>query len=388
MRMRLLAVGNMYPPHHLGGYELAWQGAMDALRGAGHEIRVLTTETRLPAVTEPDAPWVARDLRWYWRDHGWPVMGPREVLALERANHAAFARHVEEHRPEAVMWWSMGGMSLSLVAAARRAGLPSAAFVHDPWPVYAPQVDRWTAFCRRHAAARAALWRLARVPTWFSPADVDRWAFVSEHIRAGCEAKGGGPFPGASIASSGIDEAFLDPRPEQPWRWRLLYVGRIDPRKGIETAIAALDHLPEQATLTVVGAGEDPPPAGPRVTFAGAHDAPRLREDYAAADVVLFPVLWEEPWGLVPIEGMGMGRPVVATGRGGSGEFLRDGENALLFEAGDAAALAAAVRRLADDPALRGRLREGGLETARRHTRAGFHAKVAEVVGGLSAAGR
>jgi glycosyltransferase involved in cell wall biosynthesis len=70
---------------------------------------------------------------------------------------------------------------------------------------------------------------------------------------------------------------------------------------------------------------------------------------------------------------MARGRPVVATGRGGSGEYLRDGENALLFEAGDPAALAAAVRRLAGDPALRRRLREAGLETAPLHTEAVFN---------------
>jgi glycosyltransferase involved in cell wall biosynthesis len=364
--VRLLAVGNMYPPHHLGGYELAWQGATDHLRATGHDVRVLTTETRLPGVEQPDAPWVARGLRWYWRDHAWPRMSPRAVVALERANHRTFARHVAEHRPDAVLWWSMGGMSLSLIRAARRAGLPSVAFVHDHWPVYGPRVDRWTALARR--------WRLPA----YAPEDVGRWAFVSEHIRAAC-----GDPPNAEVASSGIDPAFLDPRPERPWRWRLLYAGRIDPRKGIEAAIAALDHLPEEATLTVVGAGEAPPTAGPRVTFAGAHDAARLREDYAEADAVLFPVLWDEPWGLVPLEAMGMGRPVIATGRGGSGEYLRDGENALLVPAGDAAALAAAVRRLAADAALRDRLREGGAATARAHTRDGFHRRVEEVVAGL-----
>jgi glycosyltransferase involved in cell wall biosynthesis len=57
---------------------------------------------------------------------------------------------------------------------------------------------------------------------------------------------------------------------------------------------------------------------------------------------------------------------VVATGRGGSGEYLEHEANALLFEAGDATALAAALRRLASDPGLRERLRASGLATARR----------------------
>src|SRR5205807_2777741 len=105
-----------------------------------------------------------------------------------------------------------------------------------------------------------------------------------------------------------------------------------------------------------------------RVRFRGQLRPDEVRAAYGDADVVVFPVIWEEPWGLVPLEAMGRGRPVVATGRGGSGEHLRDGDNALLFEAGDASALAAAVRRLAGDEALRRRLVERGLETAPRHT--------------------
>jgi glycosyltransferase involved in cell wall biosynthesis len=117
-----------------------------------------------------------------------------------------------------------------------------------------------------------------------------------------------------------------------------------------------------------------------RVTFAGARPRDELPALYAAADAVVFPVRWDEPWGLVPIEAMAFGRPVAATGRGGSREYLRDEENCLLFEAGDAAGLAAAVRRLAEDGQLRARLREAGEETARRHTDAAFNAAVAEAV--------
>jgi len=77
---------------------------------------------------------------------------------------------------------------------------------------------------------------------------------------------------------------------------------------------------------------------------------------------------------------MARGRPVVATGRGGSGEYLCDEENCLLFEAGDAPGLAGALRRLADEPELRSRLRAGGLQTAPRHTEAVLNAAVERAV--------
>src|SRR4051794_28051930 len=115
----------MYPPHHLGGYELMWQSAVGHLREWGHEVRVLTSDYRGEAV-DPSTPAnaeVFRDLRWYWRDHAFPRLGPAGRLALERHNARVLRRHVEEFRPHAVSWWAMGGMSLSLIEQARRAGL-------------------------------------------------------------------------------------------------------------------------------------------------------------------------------------------------------------------------------------------------------------------------
>jgi glycogen synthase len=104
------------------------------------------------------------------------------------------------------------------------------------------------------------------------------------------------------------------------------------------------------------------------VREAGMRGRAELREIYCSADALLFPVRWEEPWGLVPLEAMACGCPVIATGRGGSAEYLRDGENCVLTRDGDPAALADAVRRLAAARVLRDRVRKGGLATAARYT--------------------
>ena len=69
---------------------------------------------------------------------------------------------------------------------------------------------------------------------------------------------------------------------------------------------------------------------------------------------------------------------MVATGRGGSAEYLRDEHNCLLFDADDAEALADRLSRLGSDEALRARLRRGGLETAPRYTEAIFNQAVEE----------
>jgi glycogen(starch) synthase len=374
--VRILAVGNMYPPHHLGGYELIWRSAVGHHRAAGHDVRVLTTDVRFGTPGEPDDPACFRELRWYWRDHGWPRLPVRERLRLERANARTLRRHLAEYQPDVVAWWAMGGMSLSLPA---RVEAPSAAFVLDDWLDYAPKEDQWRRLLPGRRGAR------------FDTATIDHWVFISEYTRDRAQELGH-TFASSEINPAGVGEEFLlSPAPPRPWAWRLLYVGRIDERKGIDTAVRALAELPAGATLDVVGSGDEDAQRrlralvgelglGERVRFAGIVPREQLLERYAAADAVLFPVRWREPWGVVPLEAMAVGRPVVATGRGGSGEYLRDDDNALLFDAEDPAALAAQVTRLAGDEALRERLGASGRETARSHTAAAHDARVTAIL--------
>lgn len=373
--MRVLTVGNMYPPHHLGGYELVWRGAVEHLRARGHEVTVLTTDHRRHGVGEPDPADVHRDLRWWWRDHRFPRYGPLRRLRWERHNRAVLAERLEADRPEVVMWWSMGGMSLSLIERVRATGLPAVGVVHDDWLLYGPRVDAGP--------------RLRQGPLDLSGV---RWLFVSDFVRRKAVERSGFALERAEVVPSGIDAAHLRPLgPARPWDGRLLCVGRLDRRKGLDTAIAALAHLPE-ARLNVVGDGDDRLErelreqaaklgVSERVGFRGRREGAALTAHYDAADAVLFPVTWDEPWGLVPLEAMAHGVPVIATGRGGSGEYLRDGENALLHPAGDAEALAAAVRRLAADAGLRERLRQAGAATAAQHTATRFHERLEAVLG-------
>ena len=391
--MRVLSVGNMYPPHHLGGYELLWRSAMAHLRAQGHEARVLTTDFRTDT-REPDEPDTFRELGWYWREHEWPAIGWRERIALERHNAAVLARHLDELRPDVVGWWAMGGMSLGLIERVRRAGIPAVAVVIDDWLLYAPRVDRWTGAFRRRPRLAAIAESLTGLPARVDLEHAARYVLVSETVRRRAQ-EAGFALAGSTIARAGVEPAYVDPQPERAWGWRLLYVGRIDQRKGVQDTVAALAALPEQATLTIAGGSNDHEldrllrtarelGVGDRVRVLGMLTRAELPAVYAAADVVLFPVHWEEPWGLVPLEAMGLGRPVIATGRGGSGEYLRDGDNSLLVPVGDAEAIAAAVRRLADAPELRARLREGGLATTRRYTETAFNEAV---LAALAAAG-
>ncbi len=378
----------MYPPHHLGGYELDWASSVRALQADGHDVRVLTTDLRLPLQrTEEAEPTVERTLRWYWEDHRFPRMGPRAVVALERHNAETASSAIDRHRPDVVCWWAMGGMSLSLIENVRRRGLPALGVAYDDWMAYGPLVDHWTRTWRRVRALAPLAARVTSLPTTLDLSASARWLFASEHTRA--EAlRSAGPLADTGVLNPGVRLEEFAQRSRPEWQWRLLYVGRIDPRKGIAVAIKALVHLPQAASLTVAGSGDERHLAelrtlaarlglAGRVEFAPRADPAALAAAYAACDALIFPSQWEEPWGLVPLEGMAVGAPVLATGTGGSAEYLRDEENCLLFAPrADPAALAAAVERLAEDPALRARLESAGRETAERHSGANADAAI------------
>jgi glycogen(starch) synthase len=372
---RVLALTNWYPPHHLGGYELSCYDVMTRLGRRGHDVHVLCSGDRIDGASAADPEHearVARTLRLYHRDGDLYRPPLRERLAVERHNQAALDAVLEAHRPEVVSVWHMAALSLGLLTTLIERDIPLVFSVCDDWLSYGEVVDTWThlfgAGALRRAAGRvvtAATGLPTRVPDLGAHG---AWLFVSDLTRRRSEDLSRFRFRRQAIVYSGIDRTVFpehEARPASESSWRLLFVGRWDPRKGAQTAIRALVDLPE-ATLVCCGRG---PAAererlvalagdlgvGDRVTFV-EHDRHELAPVYASADVFVFPSEWHEPFGLVPIEAMACGTPVVATVLGGTAEFMEDGVSCVRFDPGDAEGLARAVRRIHDDPALRARL--------------------------------
>ncbi len=144
----------------------------------------------------------------------------------------------------------------------------------------------------------------------------------------------------------------------------VLYAGRLVPEKGIAVLLDAWSGVDAAATLVLVGDGElaERAEAVPGVRVLGALPRPELPTAYAAAELTVLASIptprFREPWGLVCNESMHQGRPVIASDAVGAvaGGLVRDGETGLVVPAGDAGALAAAIRRLQGDAGLRARL--------------------------------
>lgn len=381
---RVLFLGLQYPPHHTGGYEVAAADVAVRLARRGHDIEVLTSDLRLPdRPADHDGVLVRRELRRYFRGDELYQPWFGACWRIERANQAVLRRALAAHRPDVVVVWHMGALSLGLLTTMHEAKIPLLYVIADDWLCYGTTLDPWAH--RFNGPRRSPLGRLARpflrVPTTLP--DLGRtgaFCFTSEDNRARAEALSPWRYDRSTIAYLGVDTTVFTrtgpgARPDRTWRGRLLYAGRYDRRKGIEAVVRALADLGAGTTLEVRGTGDrgerdrlaalavELDVAG-RVEFAPPLPAAELAARYRAVDAVVFPSEWDEPFGLVPVEAMASGTPVIATGVGGSGEFLVDGVNCVRFAAGDPAALADAVRRLAGDADLRTGLVSGGLRTA------------------------
>ncbi len=147
----------------------------------------------------------------------------------------------------------------------------------------------------------------------------------------------------------------------------LLYVGRLQPIKGLETLLEAMVRVPAPADLLIVGGDQDEPENGHggalrqqvnalglerRVRFLRSQPQRRLRLFYAAADATVMPSYYES-FGMVALEAMACGSPVVASRVGGLTTTVQDGVTGRLVPEGDPAALAAAIAGLVGSPEAR-----------------------------------
>jgi len=175
----------------------------------------------------------------------------------------------------------------------------------------------------------------------------------------------------------------------------VFYVGRFDRRKGIETLVRAVARLPMHARLVIGGGWTEERGDGQeyhrirsiveelglaeRTVFPGRIDQSELPTYYTAADVVVVPSHYE-PFGLVAVEAMACGTPVVASAVGGLCYSIVDGETGLLVAPCDVEAFAEAIGGILADDTLRRRLGEAGVRRIHDHfTWAGVSRKLARL---------
>ncbi len=328
--MKVLALSNLYPPDHVGGYELACAQVVDALRARGHEVEVLTSAPRSRPV--PRVAHVRRDLRFSdtWSPYHFHRIHHVTQRALDAesrfvnaGNVHALLRTLEDFRPDVVYLNHLLGVGgLGLLGCLQHLQVPWVWQLGDLVPAYL--CSFWDEI----------LPPLARE---FSRQVRGHYLVVSQKMREEIERRG--------VALNGTVEVLpnwiaFEPPPRRSRyfrpgdRLKVVSAGRIDREKGIDLLIRAAALLNDAGRdnfkVDIFGRVADLEfpnlvhqlGVGDRVTFRGALPQPGLIEEFQRSDLFAFPTHENEPFGLAPLEAAAVGCVPLLAQHCGVGEWL------------------------------------------------------------------
>lgn len=364
-RVMACLVSFEYPPEDFGGVGRYTADLALGLAARGHEVHVITRSADWPRVDFEDGVWLHRTVT-----HGFglkelaghPLASNLYLLASDYHDVDALHRRIPIDIVFAPLWLCEGGISQ---LDGRFATVTTLQTVHK---TIAKILKSWEG--NPHIEAMVKL----------EEATLRRAGYLHANSQASLDTVRTDFDIGSAVARV-VPHGLRDHLPDYPVppadsdRVELLFVGRLERRKGVDVLLEAVPRLLEEfPNLHVTLAGQDTantdmpttyresfeaamagrPQLSRRVTFTGFLADDELYRRYAACDVFCAPSRYES-FGLVLLEAMMFGKPVVGCAAGGMPEVVEEGGNGLLAVPGDAESLAECLRKLIADPALRRR---------------------------------
>jgi glycosyltransferase involved in cell wall biosynthesis len=351
-----------------GGQNVHVAALAEGLARRGHEVVVHTRRDRPGAPTTTIGP---GGYTVHLVPAGPPTDVPKDDLLPHMAAFAACLREEWRAAPPDLVhahFWMSGLASLD---AARATGVPVVQTFHALGSVKRRQQGvRDTSPEQRLALERELCDRV-------------------DHVVATCSDEVGEleaiglPRERASVIPCGVDlDLFVEGAPPSPGRHHLLVIGRLVMRKGVGNVIEALAEVPDAELSVAGGPTRDALSADPeavrlmelaaslgvsdRVTFLGGVGRTEVPRLMGQADIVVT-VPWYEPFGIVPLEAMACGRPVVGSAVGGLLDTVVPGVTGELVPPRRPDLLAAALRGLLADPARREAFGQEGRRRVETH---------------------
>jgi len=367
-RLTVCFLSKEYPPEDFGGVGRLTADFAREFSARGHEVHVVTETRDVPRVDFEQGVWV----------HRLELVGPivdeladqplAANLALVRAMYGEVSR-IHERGPVDVAvgaLWLASGMMCALdprfaTVLLLESGTRTIADFHPSWESQ-PAI-------RQLIALEGVLFRRSR-----------HLHAISADILRTVQAQYGTADAPAFVLPLGRRDRRADVRRARgsDGRVRILFVSRLERRKGVDVllpvAVRLVKRYPnvefvlagKETEHTEIGEtytaafqrefGRDPDVTS-RVRFPGWLSEPALDQAYADADVFCLPARYES-LGLVVIEAMAFGLPIVTSAVGGLVEIVEDGQGGVLVPVEDGAALETALARLIEDGALRRRMGE------------------------------
>jgi glycosyltransferase involved in cell wall biosynthesis len=377
---------SIYPPIQAGGAELIVSYLAEGLARRGHRVTVVSTcgPEMEPYPTEnrngvevirffpKNRYWLfdregrrgLDKLRWHIRD------------AWNRASGSRLREIMRDCRPDVVHSHGVEGFSPSLWRAAKSLRIPVVHTAHDYYMICprAMLLTRRLAICTTPSVACRArsAWYLrcaSAIDVFCSPSQF----LLDRHQAAGL------PTKVCAVVPNGIPTSRREPKtinrdPNRPLQ--LLFAGRLTAEKGVRVVIEAMRRVSRDwpVELTIAGKGglegeaRAAACADLRISFAGYLSGEEKDRAFAGADCLLLPSLWYENAPVVVLEAAAFGLPVIGSRLGAIPEFVQEGINGLLFEAGSPQSLAEAIVSLASNRELLEKLAKGGIPLITKHS--------------------
>jgi glycosyltransferase involved in cell wall biosynthesis len=353
--MRILLVTDWL--REQGGCETYFGALRAGLRAAGDDVRLLTSTAGSAADGSAD-----------YRAYGTERRAAQAFLQI--ANPFAVARvaaAVRGFRPELV-FVGMVEQHLSPAILAGVGDLPTVINILDYKPICPVHTKLLPDGELCTVEQGAVCWRNGCVglPHWLR--DRPRYALLRSALRRADRLLACSEWLRRALAASGIQADALMPTtlgPSAGYRHRpaadphFVFVGRLSREKGVASLLRAFVHVrasEPSARLRVVGDGAERVylqrlavqlGLGESVSFAGWLTPTGVEQELASAWALVTPSLWAEPFGLVAVEALIRGVPVVASATGGLAETVEHGTTGLLFPNGDEQALGRCLEEIA-----------------------------------------
>ena len=381
--MHVLMVNNLYPPIMAGGAELIVAYLSEGLVQRGHRVTVVST---CGPEMEPYAPeqrngvdvlrFFPRNVYWSFAREGQPRH--RRMMwhlrdAWNRDTAQRFREIIRSSRPDVVHTHVIDGFSASIWRSAREQGAPVIHTAHD-YHLLCPRAFLLTrdwricshpsVFCRAYRGWH--MHTLQHVDLFVSPSQF----LLDRHHESGS------PMPRTALVRNGIPVPTVASRALRDGPPRLLLLCRLTEEKGVRVVLDALSLLPQDLgiELTIAGKGSlegmvrDRAAADPRIRFAGFVSGDEKHALLLGADYLLIPSLWYENAPVAVVEAAAYGLGLIGSRIGGIPELVDEHRSGVLFEPGDANALADIMQRIAHHELELHNFNEAARAAAERHS--------------------
>ena len=333
----VLMISNLYPPHVIGGYEIAAYDIASCLRERGLRVIVLTSDHESSQIEEPDSS-VIRSLRLsgFWGER--VPLKPWEKKSIYNHNSLILTRLINELRPRLIYIWNITYLGLSVLEVIETSSVPALHHImgYDLLNELRPSGNSFGRYLKDRFLGRP------RITERLLPKNA---IFISDYVLR--QYRNGGITPLRSyVTHPGITCSDISVKHSYAYEHstiKFVFLGQVTEHKGalrlVETLEAmAVAYAKKNFVLTLLGTASTDlimkfsSYRNICIDYKGFQERASIYSELSSYDIAFFPSLWDEPFGIAQLELMAAGLPLCSSGQGGSSEPLIHGVNALIYD--------------------------------------------------------